>query len=90
MQRPVAAPSQPPVRTARGDRRAQTAATDLDIMRRFLGEDAPSALFEIIDPVATRRALDQFHTLREPQRRQLYGALSAAIWLGGHEIAVPR
>lgn len=90
MKRPVAAPPQPPVRTVRGDRRAATAATDLDIMRRFLGEDASSALFDVIDPVATRHALDRFETLRESQRRQLYGALTAAIWLGGHEITLRR
>ena len=36
------------------------------------------------------QSLDRFAGLGEVQKAQLYGALTAAIWLGGHEIALPR
>jgi hypothetical protein len=87
---PVARPSKPLERTAGRDQRAKVAALDLDIMRRFLRDDPSSSLFEIFDPVATQQALDRFASLTERQRVQLYGALTAAIWLGGYEIALPR
>jgi hypothetical protein len=77
-------------RTAGRDRRAATEAVDLDIMNRFLRDDPSNPLFDIVDPVATAHALDRFDTLTIREKLQLYGALTAAIWLGGHEIAPPR
>jgi hypothetical protein len=52
--------------------------------------DAANPAFEIIDANAAQRALDHFDTLPENQRLQLYGALSTIIWLGGHEVPLPR
>ena len=77
-------------RTAGRDRRAASEAEDLELMRRFVVDDPSNAVFEIVDPVATARALDGFDGLGNAPKRQLYGALTAAIWLGGSEIALPR
>jgi hypothetical protein len=77
-------------RTVNRDRRAQFEAVDLDLMRRFLRYDPANPVFEILDPAGVQRALDSFDSLAEGQKHQLYGALTAAIWLGGHEIALPR
>ena len=86
----VGSTTTPPSRTVAADRRAKLRELDLEIMRRFLGEDPSNPVFELIDPVATARALDRFASLHERDRMQLYGALTAAVWLGGHEIALPR
>jgi hypothetical protein len=72
------------------DRRAALEAIDIEIMRRFLRHDPSNPVFEIIDPVATQAAFDGFEHLPQRSKMQLYGALTAAIWLGGHEIALPR
>ncbi len=76
-------------RTAGRDRRAASEAVDLDIMNRYLRDDPSNPLFEIVDPVATGQALDRFDDLTIREKLQLYGALTGAIWLGGHEIALP-
>jgi hypothetical protein len=78
-----------PKRTVSGDHLADREAVDLAIMRRFLQEDPSNPVFEIIDPVATRQALDRYPSLVQAHKRQLFGALTAAIWLGGHEIELP-
>jgi hypothetical protein len=92
--KPVLPPAIPPVKTLERslarDGRAQLEEVDLEVMRRFLRHDPANPVFEIIDPVATQRTLDNFGSLHERQRMQVYGALTAAIWLGGHEIALPR
>jgi len=44
----------------------------------------------MIAPAALHVAPDQFASLDEPQKMQLFGALTVAIWLDGHEIALPR
>jgi hypothetical protein len=77
-------------RTANSDRRATVEAVDVDIMRRFLRYDPSNPVFEIIDPAATEQALDRFEQLPPREKMQLFGALTAALWLGGHEIALPR
>lgn len=79
-----------PVRTFWRDSRAESEQTDIEIMRRYLSDDPSGSLVEIIDPVATRRAIENFTDLREGPRLQLYGALTAAIWLGRDEIPGPR
>jgi hypothetical protein len=79
-----------PLRTAARDHRTTVAELDLDIMRRFLRHDPSNRVFEILDPAGIERALDGFANLTGPRRGQLYGALSAAIWLGASEIALPR
>ena len=85
-----ARPSKRSVRTVRRDRRAEEEMIDLGIMREFLRHDPLNPVFDIIDPVATHEALDRFSSLAETEKMQLYGALTAAIWLGRYEIALPR
>jgi hypothetical protein len=77
-------------RTANSDRRATLEAVDVDIMRRFLRYDPSNPVFEIVDPVAIKQSLDEFGNLPQREKMQLFGALTAALWLGGHEIALPR
>lgn len=83
-------PSAPLVRTVGRDQRARLAEDDREVMRRFLREDLSNPVFDIIDPGAARDAVDGFEHLPERHKLQLYGALSAAIWLGRYEVALPR
>jgi hypothetical protein len=79
-----------PVRHVAREFRAKVRATDVEIMRRLLRHDTANPAFEIIDATAAQRALDRFDVLPEMHRLQLFGALSAVIWLGGHEVELPR
>jgi hypothetical protein len=82
---------QPPAtRNVAWEYRAKVRSTDVEIMRRLFRHDAANPAFDLIDATAAQRALDAFDTLAESQRLQLYGALSAVIWLGGHEVELPR
>ncbi len=82
-------PSTHQTRTVAKERRARLEDVDVALMRRFFADDSANPLFEIVDPVAANGALDGFSTLAERQKLQLYGALTAAIWLGGEEIVPP-
>ncbi len=73
-------------RTARLDERTRMELGDIEIMRRYLVDDAPESLRDIIDPAGVTAALERFTELTEASKRQLYGALSAAIWLGEADI----
>jgi hypothetical protein len=64
--------------------------TDVEIMRRLFRHDAANPAFELIDASAASQALDRFDRLSESERMQVYGALTAIIWLGGHEVVLPR
>ncbi len=77
-------------RTAARDLRADATELDLALMRRYLLEDPSGRLFEIFDRGALQNSLDRFAGLSDAHKLQLYGALTAALWLGGHEIALPR
>ena len=79
-----------PSRTVEVDRRTDTEALDLALMRRYLLDDPSARHFELFDREAVQQSLDRFAGLGESKKAQLYGALTAAIWLGGHEIALPR
>jgi hypothetical protein len=46
-------------------------------------------VFDIVDRQAVAVAIDGFLDVAAPVRRQLYGVLTAAIWLGGNELTVP-
>jgi hypothetical protein len=83
-------PQAGPTRTVKTDSRARHHETDVEIMRRYFRPDPTNPVFDLIDPTGVQRALDDFETLNESQQTQLYGALSAVIWLGGHELALPR
>jgi hypothetical protein len=78
-----------PARTFGRDLRATAEAEDVTIFRDVLGDAGSHPIFEILDPVATRRALDGFSSLPDPHKHQVYGALTAAIWLGEGEIPLP-
>ena len=43
-------------------------------------------MFDLLDRTRVEAAVTDFDGLTEPSKKQLYGALTAAIWLGGHEI----
>jgi hypothetical protein len=79
-----------PARTVNADRRARQRETDVEIMRRYFRRDGTNPAFDLIDATRAQRALDRFDALPERERMEVYGALSAVIWLGGHELALPR
>jgi hypothetical protein len=78
------------VRTALRQLRAKVRSTDLEVMRKLFRHDSTNPAFDIIDSHAALDAVDRFEIIPESQRMQLYGALTAVIWLGGHEVALPR
>jgi hypothetical protein len=78
------------LRTVGREHRARERGTDVEIMRRLFSQDAANPAFELIDASAASQALDRFDRLSEGERMQVYGALTAIIWLGGHEVALPR
>jgi hypothetical protein len=78
----------PRTRTVRRDRRQKAESTDLEIMRRYLLDDRSNPVFDIVDPDATAAVLDRFTELRDSTKLQLFGALTAAMWLGGSGITI--
>ena len=78
------------VRTALRQLRAKVRSTDLEVMRKLFRHDSTNPAFDIIDSHAALDAVDRFEIIPESQRMQLYGALTVVIWLGGHEVALPR
>ena len=80
----------PDLRTVGTDRLAENAQIDAQLMQRYLVDERSNPLFEIVDPAAIARQVASFAAIDARERAQLYGALSAAIWLGGHEVALPR
>ena len=83
------APRPPAVRNVAREYRAKVRGRDVEIMRRMFRHDTANPAFELIDASAAQHGLDRFDSLSENQRLQLYGALSAVIWLGGHEVTLP-
>jgi hypothetical protein len=57
-------------------------------MRRFLLDEPSNPVFDLLDRTRVEAAVTDFDGLTEPSKKQLYGALTAAIWLGGHEITL--
>jgi hypothetical protein len=76
----------PTDRTVKRDQRAAQEEGDVAVMRRFLLDDSSNPLQELLDPRGVATALDRFGELNGRAKLQLYGALSAAIWLGGEEL----
>jgi hypothetical protein len=70
------------------DRRRRSEGDDVEVMRRFLLDEPSNPVFDLIDRTRVEAAVTDFDGLAEPSKRQLYGALTAAIWLGGHEITL--
>jgi hypothetical protein len=59
-------------------------------MRKLFRHDSTNPAFDIIDSNAALDAVDRFEMIPEGQRMQLYGALTAVIWLGGPRSPYPR
>lgn len=51
------------------------------VLREIL-EERDNPAWELIDPTVSLAALDRFGELNGAQRRQLFGAVTAALWLG--------
>ena len=68
--------------------RGERAETDSEIMLRFFA-DASNPLFELGDQKALLEQADHLDRASGAVQHQLYGALTAAIWLGRHEITYP-
>jgi hypothetical protein len=79
-------PSTP--RSYGSEQRSAFAPVDAEIMRRYFS-DGSNPVFEVLDQRAVLERVGHFTDLPESLRRQLYGALTAALWLGGHEITYP-
>jgi hypothetical protein len=58
------------------------------LLERYLVADGSNALFSILDWKRVSAAARSDEPLARSQKRQLYNALGAAIWLGGHEESV--
>jgi hypothetical protein len=85
---PFAAPNaRPPARTTRHDQQMQNEATDIEIMRKYLVDDTSNPVHELVDRSRVAALLERFAELTDAAKRQMYGALSAAIWLGHADIA---
>ena len=81
---PTAGP--PRVRTVQRERRAELAAIDTEIMRRHLLDDPANPVFEVLDRARVATAIGRFDELPDTAKIQLYGALTAAMWLGRAEL----
>jgi hypothetical protein len=70
--------------------RRQWQATRLEqnkkVLEQYLVDDASNPIFEILDRDAVRSAVSNVQELSLQGLRQLNGALTAAIWLGRHEL----
>jgi hypothetical protein len=86
VRRPSSSAGAQPARTVGRDRRRRLQEQDREVMRKFLVQDRENPVFEVLDRPAVIDAVDRFGDLSEPAKLQLYGALTAAIWLGEHEI----
>lgn len=75
-----------PPATVGQESRENNATLDREIMRRYLLDDPSNRVFEIVDRRAVETAINDFPRMRKNSKDQLCGAMSAAIWLGGHEI----
>jgi hypothetical protein len=55
------------------------------LLEHYLVADGSNPLFSILDWKRVSGAVRSAEPLARSQKRQLYNALGAAIWLGGHE-----
>jgi hypothetical protein len=58
-----------------------------DVFQKFLATDPAHPVFEVIDRDVAVAAVDNAQNLTYQQRVQLYGAVTAAIWLGEEELS---
>ncbi len=80
--------SSPPPPLVGLEARRRNESADVEVMRRYLLDEPSNPVFDILDRTAVEGAVAGFDGLPEPSKQQLYGALSAAIWRGGHEITL--
>jgi hypothetical protein len=73
-------------RTAARDRLTRLQAVDLAIIRRYLLDDPANPVFEVVDREAALEAVSRLRELPHGAAAQVYGALTAAIWLGRREL----
>lgn len=78
-----------PARTVGADRLTAQVGSDIPVLRRLLGDPA-NPVSQLLDPAGVERALETFPTLGHTARQQVYGAATAAIWLGGEELPLPH
>ena len=74
-----------PKRNVSTDKRAATASTRLERFRLLVIDDPSHPLFDVLDREAVRRAVDRYVDLPHLQKQQVFGALTAGLWLGQHE-----
>jgi hypothetical protein len=65
--------------------RPQRLLDNLDVARDLLLDETSSPVYDIIDRNAVQGVLADPNRATPPVSRQLFGALAAAVWLGGHE-----
>ena len=58
---------------------------NLDVARELLVDETSSPVHEIVDRDAVQRVLSEPNRATPATCRQLFGALTAAVWLGGYE-----
>jgi hypothetical protein len=88
--RPLAPPTsaKPREQTAPAQERRQFEDEDVAAMRHYLLDEPSNPVFELLDRARVEEAVTGFDALTEPAKKQLYGALTAAVWLDRHEITV--
>ena len=77
-----------PVDTATRRRRQRFEHEDVEVIRHHLLDDPSNPVFDLLDRVRVEGAVADFDHLPEPSKTQLYGALTAAVWLGHNEITM--
>jgi hypothetical protein len=85
---PMRSSCRPLRRTAVLERRRPSEGEDVEVMRRYLLDEPSNPVFDLLDRTRVEAAVTGFDGLTEASKKQLYGALTAAIWLGGHEITL--
>ena len=65
--------------------RAERAEEEARLRHRYLVEAPDNEIFDVVDRARVLDGIDNYDDLPGQARYQLTGALTAAIWLGGHE-----
>ena len=86
MPAPLPADTEPQQRPQRSWQ-AELLEDNVEIFRKFLVADPDHPLYRLINRDAAVAAVDGTRDLTLMQRIQLFGAVTAAIWLGGEELS---
>jgi hypothetical protein len=82
----------PPARTRRdfvSDTQLRREAPMVALMSTVFADPA-NPVFTVLDQAAVLGAVERFAELSVPAKDQVYGALTAAMWLGGYDLYLPR